>query len=1041
MQQETPITGSQTGLLSSGVALVRGLSRAWLWAAGAVLLLFCGYVLAGFFLVPGLIRSQAVGWVKTNLDKSLALGEIRFNPFTLTADVSDIAIPDAGGPIVAAGHLKVDVSALSLFALLGRPYVFDAVRLDRPFVRAVIRPDRSLNLIALVPKTRSKGPSPTVRITTLSVDRGEVDYADHSRDMRPEEKLRPITFTLDDFQTNSTDGGAFTLRARSEQGEGFTWTGTLSSSPLASRGRLTVSHLLAGTIQKFFADMMPVVLTAGQIGFTADYDFAYRGNGIALNGAVPDVTLAGLSFDGRKGLFNGSVKLNLLNGRVSRIALAAGGGAITKFEVTLPRVTLQGMSLAPPGAAPEQGMRLANALLDNAKLDYGARRIEMDAVTLDGADLFARRDRRGRINLAALMPEKAAAPGGNAPAAQSWKISLGTFTLNAASVRIEDEAVAPATHLSIAPLNATVTGSGSDLSQPMNVRFDARMNGAASAAGEALITPADGKGDLKFTLTKLPARAFAGYMPRMQNLDLRSGEIGASGRLHFEGGNLAALRFQGDASLDNFNMLETTTNSPLFAWRSFAFKAINYRKDNVEIGGARLTRPLGRVAVLANRQFNFTSLMAARPAPGATGTVPIQAAPAAAPTRPALTFRLRRLDISRGVMGFADYSIEPNFEARVDELQGSIANITNRPGEVAAIDLTGQVIDRFSPVTIKGTMDLLGYDRKTDMHLAFRNIELPVFNPYSGRYAGYAIAKGKLTTELSYKIDNRALKADHHVIIDQLEWGAETDSKERVPLPIRLATALLKDRNGVIDLNLPVTGSLDDPKFRIGPIIWQIIGNILEKVVTAPFALIGSLFAGAEKAQYVDFAQGSAALPPGSGDSLGALAKALGQRPELKLDIPAGPAGRDDANGIADAQIDALLMAKESRKGAPADVSTLDADEQHDRLEDLYRARAGKKPVFPEFSADALKNAPGAKADADDDDRRTLLESQWLRSELRTSFAPSAAQLAALGTARATAVRDALLADGTVDPSRVFMETAMTATANNGHSRLELKLK
>lgn len=390
-------------------------------------------------------------------------------------------------------------------------------------------------------------------------------------------------------------------------------------------------------------------------------------------------------------------------------------------------------------------------------------------------------------------------------------------------------------------------------------------------------------------------------------------------------------------------------------------------------------------------------------------------------------------------MGFSDLSITPNFSARIDELKGTISNITNAPGQTAAIDLSGQVIDQFSPVTVKGSMDLSSYDRKTDMQLAFRNIELPVFNPYSGRYAGYAIAKGKLTTELSYKIDNRALKADHHVIIDQLEWGQATASKDAVPLPLRLATALLKDSKGVIDLDLPVTGSLDDPKFSLWPIIWQVIGNVLEKAVTAPFRLIGSLFEGADKAQYVDFALGSASLPQGSAEALGALAKALNQRPELKLDIPAGPGIREDATATANAALDKALLAKDN--GKVTSVAALDADDQHDRLEDLYRAKLGKKPAFPDFSADALKAAPGAKPDASDDDRRALLETQWMRTELLNSFMPGNAELAALGTARATAVRNAVLADGSVDPARVFMAAAMTEAANEGHARMELKFE
>jgi uncharacterized protein involved in outer membrane biogenesis len=1036
------VQADQTGSHPQQVSLpARGksvLRRAWFWVAIALAFLICAYMWAGFTLVPGLIRTQATAWVKTDLDKPIALGEIRFNPITFTLDVSDIAIPGPGRPMVAVGHLRIGFSILSLFQ---HAYRFNEVRLDRPFVRAVVRPDHSLNLIELMPKSHSKGPNPAVRIDTFSVDQGKVAFADQSLPLRPEKTLAPITFTLKDFHTNQDEGGAFALNAKSERGEGFVWTGNLSIAPIASRGRLTVSSLQSDTIQKFLSEELPVALTGGQIGFTADYDFAYADGGVRLGVAVPNVTLSGLSFDGKKNLFNGSVRLEQLNASVRRIALVTGSGGVTRLEVAMPRLELHGFGISPPAGTPERGIRLADATLNDMRLDHGARKIELGSLTLDGAALSVLREHNGKINLMALMPASPAAPVAAGPVPAPWKIHLGAFALNAATVGFEDRAVSPAARFIAAPINVSMAGAGSDLSQPVTIHFDARINGKASIGGEGAVTPADKAGDLKFTLANLPLRAFAAYMPHMPGLELQSGSAGASGSVHFQGGDISALRFLGDAGIDNFSLLEKTTNSPLFAWQSVSLKAIDYRKNKVEIGHARLVRPLGRIAVLADRRFNFTSLIAAPAAPGAAATVPIQAAPPASPAGPALSFQLKRLDIARGTMGFADYSIQPNFEARIDELQGSISNITNLPGQVAAIDLAGQVIDRFSPATIKGTMDLLGYDRHTDMHLTFRNIELPVFNPYSGRYAGYAIAKGKLTTELSYKIDNRALKADHHIIVNQLEWGEATDSKEKVPLPVRLATALLKDSNGVIDLDVPVTGSLDDPKFRIGPIIWQIIGNILEKAVTAPFRLIGSLFAGAEKAQYVDFTPGSPNLPDGAAQSLGALAKALTQRPELQLDIPAGPGIREDAAKLADAQIDALLMAKESKKGAPVDVATLDSGEQLDRLEDFYRAKLGKKPAYPDFPPEALKAAPGAKPDASDDDRRTLLEAQWLRAQLQTAFAPSTAQLTALGSARAVAVRDALLTGSTVDPARVFMATAMTVTPTDGHSRLELKLK
>ncbi|HEX2761460.1 MAG TPA: DUF748 domain-containing protein, partial [Rhizomicrobium sp.] len=545
-----------------------------------------------------------------------------------------------------------------------------------------------------------------------------------------------------------------------------------------------------------------------------------------------------------------------------------------------------------------------------------------------------------------------------------------------------------------------------------------------------MVTPGKQQADLKLSLTGLPLKPAAGYLP-YPAVELRSGDLSFSGALTVPGGEKSVPHFKGDAAIDNLSLHERTSGSELFAWRGLKITGIDYRIGHADIARARLIRPVGGIAILADRSFNFTPLMA-----------PKVTVPAAAPLgAPAMAFKLKSLDIENGTMGFADHSIDPAFQARIEALQGCIKNIASAPDQIATIDLKGQVIDRFSPVTIAGTANLLGYDKNTDIQVAFRNIELPIFNPYSGRYAGYAIAKGKLTTEMHYKIVNRTLQADHHILIDQLEWGQASANKPSVPWPVGLVTSLLKDRHGVIDLNLPVKGSLDDPTFRLGPIIWQIIGNLIEKVVTAPFALIGSLFEGADKAQFVDFAPGSSAMPPGAADSLAALAKGLGDRPALQLDIPAAPAVKEDAVMMADRSIDQQVMASEIKRGQKADFAGLDADEQHDRLEDLYRSKLGKRPAFPQ-DLPALDFKPAAgQPQPDADQQREMQETIWLRGELRNAFMPSNAELAALGSARATAVRDALLAKGDIDPARVFLVTGQAGSANEGHVRLELKLR
>lgn len=1011
----------------------------WAWGGLVLALLAICYVLAGFYLAPGLIRSQAQAWVKTNLEKPLALGEIKFNPLTFTLDVSDIAIPQGPQPMVAVGHLRVSFSILSLFQ---DAYYFREVRLDRPFVHAVLRTDRSLNLIELKPRTRSSEPAPDVRIGVLTVADGRISYADDNKTPRLEKTLTPIAFTLTDFHTNRAQGGTFTLNAKSERGEGFTWTGDLSIAPVSSRGRLMVTGLYATTVQDFAGEYMPVALTQGVIGFDLRYDFAYAANGPHLRMQAPAVTLTDLAVQG-KNLFRGTAALDRLNAAIGQFQFAAAGNRIGQMQASVPRASVQGLKIVPSGGG-GQTIALADGVLQNAALDAVTRKLSVGSLTLSGADLPLRRERNGRISLMALLPDKPAASTPPAAPQASWNIALAALSLEKAVLRFEDRAVSPAVRLNVTPISLSMTGAGSALDTPVPFQLQATVDGKASIAAQGTATPSSGVADATFKIAGLGLRPFLSYMPARSVLEVRSGTLNASGTLHVEDRDLAAARFTGSAAVNDFRLFETGANSELFAWRSFAFNTISYRASNLTIGHARVTRPFGRIAVMPDRTFNFQSLMAGNaPAkPAATLTTVSTTTPQTVVVRtpaaatPAVRVRLRKLDIAGGVMSFADYSMQPNFEARIDALQGTITNLSSQPTDPATFDLKGQVIDQYSPVSITGSMNLAGYDRQTDMRLTFRNIELPVFNPYSGRYAGYAIAKGKLTTELSYKIVNRALQADHHIVIDQLEWGQATNSKEAVPLPVRLAASLLKDRNGVIDLKLPLTGSLDDPKFRIWPIVWQIVGNIIEKAITAPFSLIGSLFEGADKAQYVDFKPGAATLPAGSGEALGALAKALTERSELQLDIPAAPGIQEDAFAIADAEIDKQAMGDDVAKG----FASLDADDQHDDLEDVYETKLGKSPAYPEFTPDALKAVSG-NADLDEDDRRQLLETQWLRAQLRTSFAPPAAQLATLGTARAQAIRDALLADGKVDPARIFLASNLKATAAGGQARVELKIK
>jgi hypothetical protein len=405
----------------------------------------------------------------------------------------------------------------------------------------------------------------------------------------------------------------------------------------------------------------------------------------------------------------------------------------------------------------------------------------------------------------------------------------------------------------------------------------------------------------------------------------------------------------------------------------------------------------------------------------------------------ALPMSIKKIQLEAGRLDFSDLSIEPHFSAGILDLKGSVLGLSSNPSSRAKVDLKGQV-DQFSPVSINGEVNVLSAALYSDLTMSFHNIELSIFNPYSGRWAGYDIAKGKLTTDMHYKVVDRKLDADHHIVIDQLEFGEKTASKDAVSLPVKLAVALLKDRNGVIDLPLPITGSLDDPKFRLGPIIWKVLLNILEKAVTAPFALLGSLFGHGPELQFIDFQPGSTELSAAESDKIKALVKALGERPQLKLEVPIAAVPDVDKPALLAAAFQGEIATEQSeaqrgsKKGAgsaaPLAFDQLDPAAKLDLLTRLYAKDLGGEPKYPD-SVTAIKQKP----------ELTAAKIDFLTTALHEHISVGEDQLTALGQQRAQALQRALLTDTGIDPARIFLVANDKAKAQDGAVRVELSLR
>jgi hypothetical protein len=385
----------------------------------------------------------------------------------------------------------------------------------------------------------------------------------------------------------------------------------------------------------------------------------------------------------------------------------------------------------------------------------------------------------------------------------------------------------------------------------------------------------------------------------------------------------------------NFAALEKASSQELLRWKSLAVNGIEVELEPLKVAVAEIALSdfFSRLILSAEGALNLQTLMressasAAKPVP----------APAVAASPPDI--RLGKVVLSGGSVSYSDFLVTPNYSVMLTGVGGSVTAITpEQPGEV---ELHAR-IHQTAPVDIAGRINPLAKDLFVDLKVSARDIDLSPLTPYSVKYAGYGIEKGRLSVKLAYRIENRKLSAENNIYLDQLTFGERVDSPTATHLPVQLAVALLKDKNGVIDVNVPISGSLDSPEFGVGTVLTQVFGNLIATTVSKPFAMLGSLFGGGEELAFVEFGPGSAKLDAGEA-KLKTLAKALDSRPGLKLEVSGCIDAAADRDALKRAALDRQVkVAKLKTAGGAAQTSVdqvaLEAGEYEKYLAVAYHA-------------------------------------------------------------------------------------------------------
>ncbi len=980
--------------------LTIGFRKVFVLAAIAALVIGL-YAIIGFFVVPRAVKSQIHEFARENYQREATVGKVRFNPFTLALEIEGFSFPDEDAqPLFGFERLVVNSSLSSIWR---RGPSLELIELDQPFGRAVIRPDGTLNFADLAKPFEKEQPEPQSEPTRVFIDllrviRGRVDFEDRTKPTPFHAQLQPVTFALREFSTVGTGANSYALDAESTEGGKFTWNGTFDLEPVAAKGQFALIDVPTKTLWSYLRDSLAFKITDGAITLDGDYDFSAPESGVNL-------------------------------------------------VVGLKNVDVRELGVAPRGESDDEYVHLTHMNLRDSRFDLANSRVEFGAIKLAGGEVRAWRDPEGRINLlqlteappapdapqptseASSAPAESAAPG----AKPEWLVSAPDITVEQLKVALEDRFVKPTATFELNPVVLHVKGFTTQPDQLFEVDGNIALASGGNIELDGQALPERGTFRGKLMVANIDLKQFQPYVATYSQLTLLDGAVSAD--LDIERGEDASLEITGDTRVNKFHSVDTAMREDFAKWDRLELNRIDYKSSpapgSLSIATINAQGPYIRFIIAPDQTTNVGKIMTApASAPGPVQTVKTTANEPAPENPEPIKMRIGRVNIRNGSGNFADFWIQPNYAVSIQQLDGSISGLSSDPASRAKLELDGK-IDRYAPANIEGEVNLLSASLFTDLKVNFKGVELSSVTPYSGRFAGYRIEKGKLSVDLEYHVENRKLDAKQQFVIDQLQLGERVESPDAVKLPLKLAVALLKDSNGVIDLGLPVSGSLDDPQFKLGPIIWKAFVGLLTKAATAPFKMLGALFGGGdEEMNLIVFEPGSATLDDAGKQRLAGVAKALKERPGLQLDVPAV---YSEVDGMA------IANAAMAEKKPDTDGDAERGAEPNDRFEQLveqYRAEFGAKATLP-GSVPTVLDTRAKKRDP----QMLATATGELDQALRQKYAATPEQLEALGQARARAIQDALLSSGEIDPQRVFLIAAEAKPPVDGKVRVELALK
>lgn len=961
------------------------------------------YALAGFFLLPYIIKSHVLPAVGEQLGRPVLVQDVQINPFALSITVTGFEIQETDQTALL-GFERLYVN-FEISSLVRRAYRFDEITLAIPFVSVRILPTGQLNLLELAkssggtPATsedaagaqrqEDKKPLPPIEIRLLQIGSGIVEFRDESKRKPFEVSIVPIEIRLQNFTTRRGGENTYAFSAEVRKEELLNWEGYVSLDPIESEGKFSLTGVRGPVLWLYVKDRFKFDIPDGLLNISARYRF--------------DTTVEP---------FN----LTLADGEVSLTNLALTESGKDEVVISVPSFLVHGINV-----------------------DVARRNLDISSVESKDALFKSWMDKDKTVNLQMLFtpqpsehaeePRKEPVSTGTPSAAaeqRPWSIALKEIALKNYGLDFEDRSTPTPAYHRIAALNTTVKDLHVPFKEPINVDLGFQLYDTGSVHADGTIGLKPFETNISLRLSAIPLKPLEPYLEGVARVAIDSGSLDMNGDLHLavEHPNAPMLTYNGNFGIRNLAVNDRNGLPSLISWKQLQLKQVALTVDptTVAIDEVGLDQPAVHFTIQPDGQSNLSNIR-----PQSDGAEPAPAPASSAKKGPPPVVSVKTVKLLRGSATFVDESIRPTVRTGIHDLTGTIKGLSSKQLAKADVELTGRM-DKVAPLKISGAINPLTENTFTDLLIRFENVDLTTAAPYSGKYAGYPISKGKLFLDLAYKVSKKQLEAENKVAIDQLTFGEKTDSPDATSLPVPLAVALLKDRNGRIDIDLPIRGDLNDPDFKYGKVVISTLLNLLAKMVASPFALVGKLIPGGgsgEDLQYVEFAPGSAIASDDDLKKVDALVKALAERPGLRLEITGTADPVRDRQALGFKKLSAELLARWTHeRGKSAAGESLPANDEQRLLKELYEERrASAGTAEPARTAAAPASPP------------TVEE---MRRELAIAMPVDEEDLRALAHQRAEEIRNQLTGDGKLEGERVYLVNEDISASE--HERIRSKL-